>query len=403
MDIFETQLLAERVAKDLFLSNQSLNSGIAKIATERDLSRVEIQQLAGATNHAANEHFRKTAADKTYTFGLADLDEILVLLDPVEKTAGQVMHKVASAVQSLSPHQEDFDHLFKLAEIGSDAEQERRRKEARYSFAKLAELLEDTRKTFEARKLSELDKIAEELPKLEQVVTEYLVQKHAEFKDICRYAVDVIPEAKITAPVMLKVAGNLEKLGHAYTGQLAEGKELLAETFKRSGTSVPEPNVTVVNGNTPIQRSLKIIHQASESVQNYDNLTHEVASLSSVLCEKETALNSNEAVSKYITEDLDSAYRAATAEQDPIKKIALVVPALKAATGLVTKAVTSPLARKGAKMAVKEAPKAIAGAAATTAMGAALKGGSAVANKARQGVAQSAGTGAADSSTKRLS
>ena len=119
MNVFEAGVLANRIAKQFITSGVGLNEGIAKHAEERDLSRIQIQQLVSSCNHIANDYMRKTANDLTYKFDLADVDRVQSLLDDVSNDGVSIM-KVAGALDSLvdfsNPNAEIKDAVHRLLE-----------------------------------------------------------------------------------------------------------------------------------------------------------------------------------------------------------------------------------------------------------------------------------------------
>lgn len=388
MNLFEQQLFAERLAQEYVLGNQNLNEGIAKLADERDLSQVEIQKLAVAVNHAANERLRNSAEDLTFTFELADVNEVLGMINK-EAEVGVDLSKVASAISEANPYHGEYDHLYEMGEMGSDSDQELRLRQAKQTLNKLAQVAQRLRDDYTSRRTGEMAKIAEELPKLTQTVKNYLQQTEHNLEDVCKYAALAMPGSKITQVVMTKVAQEMTKHGHVFTGTLADPTEMVKETFERRGASVPTPGVTVINGETPIQKSLRIIHTGSDNINAYEHMVHEIDSLSSVIGENEQALNSNEAVSKYLLQDLDSFYSQAMkvhGEQDDLPKVAAVVGAvsrgLRAVTGVG-------ILGQAATMA--------GGAVLSAGHGAAMNGAKSMAAPKRRGSARSAGIGAGES------
>lgn len=380
MNLFEQQLFAERLAQEYVLGNQNLNEGIAKLADERDLSQVEIQKLAVAVNHAANERLRNSAEDLTFTFELADVNEVLGMINK-EAEVGVDLSKVASALSEANPYHGEYDHLYEMGEMGSDSDQELRLRQAKQTLNKLAQVTQRLRDDYTSRRTGEMAKIAEELPKLSQTVKNYLQQTEHNLEDVCKYAALAMPGSKITQVVMTKVAQEMTKHGHAFTGTLADPTEMVKETFERRGASVPTPGVTVINGETPIQKSLRIIHTGSDNINAYEHMVHEIDSLSSVIGENEQALDSNEAVNKYLLQDLDSFYSQAMKVHGSQEKLAQA----KGILGTVRKGLIS----TGLTVA--------GGAALSAGHGAVMNGAKSMAAPKRRGSARSAGIGASES------
>ena len=414
MNIFETQLLANRVANQYLQHNEDLNSQIAKYASERDLSRIQIQGLVSAVNHVTNDQLRKSAEDKTYTFELADLDKVLGELDSVSEGFG--VTKIAEAIRDLNVETGVGEDLIKKAELGSEAEQDRRRKEALLILEKVAAHSKSCLRQIEAKKYALMNKLGSAIEGLTQEVKEYMLRGGYGFDDIYKYASALPHEKQLIDTTLIKVAGNLEKLGHPFTGQLAKGKELVNESHQRAGVPVPPADVTVINGATPVAKYIDEINACVAGYTQKDLLTHEIASLNSYAVSSIKDLSNNVAVHRSMLQDLDSFHRKFQLEPDmSLEKAAALGAMLRGA------AVLGKVAPKAGKAAVTGAStagkglKAVTGkgpirtavtAAGSTALGgtmaAGLSGAQAVADKARKGIAQSAGKGAADSDAIKL-
>jgi len=310
MNAFETQILANRLAQGYVMDSSDLNEQIAKHAEANDLSRVQIQGLVSAVNHATNDILRKTASDKTYTFDLGNLESVLEILDG-RQSEGAPLAKVASAVRSLNPDTGVGANLAAWAANGSPEEQDRRLRTACDTLQKIAATCGAQKKKVSAKKVGQMKKLAEDLASLTQTVKEYMINGRYPYEEIkkCAHAVNMDND-KVVDLVFEKVASELEKLGHPFTGVLASDKELTAETFKRSGGDVPEPEVTVVNGASPIAKEVKAIGARINSTYQLDRTFNEVDSLASTALVAERALKSNGQVSEYLCHDLDSVYRA---------------------------------------------------------------------------------------------
>jgi hypothetical protein len=310
MNAFETQILANRLAQGYVMDSSDLNEQIAKHAEENDLSRVQIQGLVSAVNHATNDILRKTAEDKTYTFELGNLDSVLEILKG-RQSEGAPLAKVASAVRSLNPDTGVGANLAAWAANGSPEEQDRRLRTAGDTLQKIAATCGAHKNRVSAKKVGTMKKLAEDIASLTQTVKEYMINGHYPYEDIkkCAHAVN-LDNDKVVDMVFEKVASELEKLGHPFTGVLASDKELKGETFKRSGGDVPEPEVTVVNGASPIAKEVKAIGSRVRSSHELDRTFNELDSLASTALIAEKSLKDNMAVSEYLCQDLDSVYRA---------------------------------------------------------------------------------------------
>ena len=310
MNSFETQILANRLAQGYVMDSSDLNEQIAKHAEDNDLSRVQIQGLVSAVNHATNDILRKTASDKTYTFDLGSLDSVLEILDG-RQSEGAPLAKVASAVRDLNPDTGVGAGLAAWAANGSPEEQDRRLRTACDTLNKIAATCGAHKKKVSAKKVGELKKLSEDISSLTQTVKEYMINGRYPYEDIkkCAHAVPMDND-RVVDVVFEKVASELEKLGHPFTGVMASDKELKSETFKRSGGDVPEPEVTVVNGASPIAKEVKAIGSRINSTYELDRTFNELDSLASTALVAEKSLKDNKQVSDYLCHDLDSVYSA---------------------------------------------------------------------------------------------
>ena len=310
MNSFETQILANRLAQGYVMDSSDLNEQIAKHAESNDLSRVQIQGLVSAVNHATNDILRKTASDKTYTFDLGSLDSVLEILDG-RQSEGAPLAKVASAVRDLNPDTGVGANLAAWAANGSVEEQDRRLRTACDTLNKIAATCGAHKKKVSAKKVGELKKLSEDISSLTQTVKEYMINGRYPYEDIkkCAHAVPMDND-KVVDAVFEKVASELEKLGHPFKGVLASDKELSQETFKRAGGSVPGADVTVVNGASPIAKEVKAIGARINSTHELERTFNELDSLASTALVAEKSLKDNDQVSDYLCNQLDSVYRA---------------------------------------------------------------------------------------------
>lgn len=95
MDIsaFEYMVFAKTAAEAVIAGGSDLSTAIAKVASERELSQVQIQRVIEMANHEVNDTMRKMAEDKTFFFDVATLDAVLGALGE----SGVDMPKTAAA------------------------------------------------------------------------------------------------------------------------------------------------------------------------------------------------------------------------------------------------------------------------------------------------------------------
>lgn len=405
MNIIETQVLANRIAQQFILAGSDLSEGIAKSAEERDLSRLQIQHLVSATNHLANDYLRKTAADKTYTFDLASLDRVVELLDDVSSDGVEVM-KVASVMNNLTEQPSpELDAMHKLAQLGSADEQDRRRSEAKDLLRKIAARAATASREAEAQKIAEYEGIRRDIDELTDQVKQYLTTTQYTYGDIRKFAslVDT-GSINIVDPVFQRVEAKLEKLGEPFRGHLAKGREATEETHNRVGVAVPEPEVTVINGEVPIVRTLGKLALRAETASMKEKLTHELSSLNTYAVTAEREFPDSASVDRYAIEELDTFYKGlcSCASDATVEKLA-ALPLLGTALRFGAKAVKGLNKLTKKTMGTGLAGTAVKAAGPAIVTDRALKAGGAIADKARKGVRYSAGGGAADQSAMKLS
>lgn len=190
MSTTEFMALASRATDAFVTTGVDLNEAIAKLASDRDLSPVQIQRVVELTNHETHERLRKTAEDKTFTFPLASVDEVLGHLRPGtghqkvaslrvqnsmrsyigrESANTAVMEKAAEAVES---------HPFR-AQI--------RVKTAAQHMQKIAGWLRTHRTQIESRRTGLHEDIREELAKLAQLAKNHIANG-GRFSDLHKLA-----------------------------------------------------------------------------------------------------------------------------------------------------------------------------------------------------------------------
>ena len=411
MNVFEAGVLANRIAKQFITSGVGLNEGIAKHAEERDLSRIQIQQLVSSCNHIANDYMRKTASDLTYKFDLADVDRVLGLLEDVNNDGVSVM-KVAGALDNLVDFSNpELDDMQKVASEGSPAEQERFAKEVKDRFRKIAARAALNQREAEAAKIASLNDLREGIEELTGQVKEYLTQTNYSYADIKKFASYVdTGDVNIMDPAFSRVESKLEKLGEPFRGKLAEGRELTKEDFKRYGVDVPEPEVTVINGDVPIYKTLGRLGTSAEKASLKDRLTHEYSSLNTYAVTAEKAMPNTMAVQKDLIEELDSFYKGLCSgtEDATVEKLAYVTQAIRLGASLIPKAIKKlpGLSRASKSLTgsglAANAGKAAAGMAGAAAIDKAVSATGAAKNTISKGVAGSTGTGASDASDRNF-
>lgn len=402
--------MAQRIALEYVRGNEGdLNRGIAKVAEERELSRLHIQSLVTAVNHATNDLLRKQADDKTFSFGVANIDEVLNLLANTP-TAGIAVTKVAEVFKpSLSA---DFSkNLTKVANAVHDPRAILDKKLAGQYIDEIAGYIKTAARTLEAERVSELAKLAETLDTLAVRVGDYLRNK-TPLQDIHRFTSAVADSPQFADAVIHKVAELLEKKGHPFTGIMAAASELGKENHERTGVPVPSVKVSVINGDAPITKTVRDVKRAMSTLTETEAFLHELSSLSENVEIARHSLKDNADVTRYIANELGTVCKNLRNDKEvAMDKRAFVVPLLNAARGSrilggafreglrVTNRVSRGLTGKSlARHATRVVPA--MGAAAAVSKG--LSTTQHVADRLRKGLSGSSGVGAADSSNVYL-
>jgi len=410
MNIFEQQLLAQRIALDYIRSNDvDLNREIAKVAEERELSRLYIQSLVTAVNHAANDLLRKQASDKTFSFGLADVDGVLSLLSDVTP-GGLPVTKVAGLFQP-APSAAFSTSLTKVAGALAVSRVEADARLAAHYLDNIEEHTDVACRALAAERTAELAKLAESLDTLTSQVGDYLRNK-TPLSDIYHFVTAVTDSEQIAHTLMQKVAMTLEKKGHPFAGVLASAAELGKESFKRNGAAVPPVKAAVVNGDAPITKTVRDVKRAMHTLTETEAFLHELSSLSENVELARHSLRDNADVTKYILNEVGSVCKElAMRDGCGMDKRAFVVPLLNFARGsrIVGGAFregTRTLNRLSRGVTGKSLARHAVNAAPAVGAAAALSKGLSVAqhtaDKARRGLSGASGTGAADSSSVYL-
>jgi len=121
----EFMSMASRASSAFLQGGVPLNDAIAKIAGERDLSRVQIQRVVELANHETNEQLMKKAEDKTFRFDVASVDGVLAKLGVSPKSDSPEMPKVAgfqvrAAMKSYIDRSGDKEFVTKTASATLD-------------------------------------------------------------------------------------------------------------------------------------------------------------------------------------------------------------------------------------------------------------------------------------------
>jgi hypothetical protein len=286
-----------RQASDAFISEGiNLNTSIAKMAEDQDLGDLHIKRIVEIANHQTNDHLRKEADDKTFAFTLADFPAVEALINTAEpvsdlsKTASAIFDAVTEEKAELSEKLAAFS--FTPAEEG--AAQLRATKLNLDALSKQAELeigqIEGQLYTVREEVIADLDKLA-------QAAKDFLISEGGDIDTLCKVAQVSDPDkSRQWGEIFSHVSKGLKKLGHPFTGPLASASELSAAYRGDNPEHLNGPDVTVINGSSPIQTILRPINQKISIVQSLSNWKNEFDSLASTLREAQQVIVDNDSV-----------------------------------------------------------------------------------------------------------
>lgn len=117
--------MASQAARAYLQEGVALDDAIAKIASAKDLSRVQIQRVVELANHETNEQLMKQAADKTFRFGVASVDGVLSKLGVGQPMAKVAAYDVRLAMGSYRDKDAELESIKKFASATLDCESAR--------------------------------------------------------------------------------------------------------------------------------------------------------------------------------------------------------------------------------------------------------------------------------------
>lgn len=135
--------MGSMAAQEYISGGVPLDVSIAKIAEQKDLSRIQIQRVVELANHEANDRLMKVAEDKTFKFAVASVDGVLSNLSVGGEQTKVSEFSLRRSVKSIIGTDNSPDQLSKLASMVSEAPEiaETRVKHAVQSLEKVANWL----------------------------------------------------------------------------------------------------------------------------------------------------------------------------------------------------------------------------------------------------------------------
>lgn len=330
-------IFAKQAAEEYLTKGSDLNASIAKIAEDKGLSQVQIQRVVELTNHETNDQLRKTAEDKTFSFPIASVDSVLSLMNAAPPTSNVTVEKVASLIRSFNKGtgNEDFKERVELLKRASE-ESTLQIREAEILSDQLIEKIANASTALEARRISQLQDVMDEMENLVKVAKEFILVERGTLGELRKFAKEVEPgwEQGWDA-VFNAVRSELLKLGHPFTGKLAPSVALKADNPNRPGQKITGPSVTVVNGNNPLAYEVKKVKDKITQEEHTKNWKTEIDDWKEVVQKNKMSLRDNKDVKAYI-ETLNKAIKHPTAPEGAfsrgvLQKLGFVDPVTGAA------------------------------------------------------------------------
>lgn len=310
MKNIEIQLLAQDAARTYVQSGAGLNETIAKIAQDKGLTRVEIDSLVAAANHATSDGLRKVAAKGGHEFDLASADTVLELLGRKEEgTPVQDIYKIASGMAQGrgSTLQRDLDRIDPKTPELYEAE----KRATLLHLEKIASRADNYSRMLVARSLGVREEFRDAMGDLMKLAKEYIYSNRGTLAEMHKYAQCLTPDTPgCWTPIFQAVQQELRKEAHPTNVALANATELAApDSFERSGGRLGGPDVTVINGRAALAGTLTQVKQKIDTSEDLLDWKREVDNLSTTIRDIQQVVTDNESAQPQIQKfasDLDT-------------------------------------------------------------------------------------------------
>lgn len=305
MNPINLYLYAKQAASGYISSNQDLNDCIAKIAGKECLSQVQIQRVVELTNHEVNDQLRKTANEKTYTFPLASVDGVLSKLQSTPPVTGVPHVKLASAILDFNRGTGEDSIEQRVNSIKAQSgESELMTKEASIRRDATLKKLAAAKTKAHARYITSLNKVAEEMRGLTQVVKSYILTDGGDFKTLQKYASALVPNWAGWNTVLPTIREELLKLGQPFTSQpMATQMNFTSDPARTN--PIEGPKVDVVNGRTQLGHQLKRVHETITEATRQSDKMREIDNFKDVIEQHPMKFTDNKQYQSFI----DGLYR----------------------------------------------------------------------------------------------
>jgi hypothetical protein len=326
MNSISFYLFAKQAAGDYIGANKDLNDSIAKIAGDNGLSQVQIQRIVELANHEVNDHLRKLASEKTFTFNVASVDGVLSKMQGIPKVAGITHSRVVDAIHAYNRGigEESIDARVQEIMDGSN-KKELLEKQASLHQKLILEKLAAVRRRTESEKIGSLNKVAEELREFVQTAKQFVYGEQGTLDDLKKYAEAVVPNWSGWDVVFEVVQAELRKVAGKYNAKNAAKLKLchVAPLAARSNTEGETPKVRVVNGAHKLGYQVKKVHERVTDAQILSSRLTELDNFKDVLTKNVTNFNTSADVEKYLGTlyKVDKAVSSDQFSNDLLKKL----------------------------------------------------------------------------------
>lgn len=244
MDINSIRLvdLAKVASKRFLQESVSLNDAIAKIAEENELTPMQIRRVAEYANHDSNLSLHKGASDKTFTFELADPEQIIQMLQG-EKTAGIDVLDVLEAVKAppsfLEKTAGEMEYVEPLTFDPDPDDLECRARNVGLLLEKLAGHAKSMKREMLIRVASHRADISDVMDKIAEMAKEHILVERGKLSNLFKFACIHDPDWAKTFKVAFERIKEdmIEKLGAPVEA------ELLSDNLE-----IPDGTLEIMNG-----------------------------------------------------------------------------------------------------------------------------------------------------------
>ena len=231
-----------------------MNKMIVKIATDNDLSPVQIQRICEIANHCTYSQMIKSSEDKTFEFPLAKSDEIMDFLkEEPEKTSSDYSMPPRSVKLDV-----DSNKLFGFTSISNVSEVEEAQKIAKQTLTKIAAAREE----LEGRIVVNTEGIKNTENLFYKQAKEMILTESATFRDIATSCLGVWEDDKREG-LITKTAMRLAHEGvlGAKMQYMAKNAEAVNDSLisKNLSALTPVVGTKVINGNHPLMATINTL------------------------------------------------------------------------------------------------------------------------------------------------